>query len=127
MPGIVLTFPILAGKVEAWRRFCQEMAGSRAIPYEASRRRLGITCERMALVETPFGAAAVTSFEAHNIGQTLTKIITSDLPFDGWYREQVEELYGVNLTRYAQFAQPAPAALPQELLFDWKQPDHRDN
>ena len=29
MSGIVLTFPILAGKVEAWRRFCQELSGSR--------------------------------------------------------------------------------------------------
>ena len=49
MPGIVLTFPILPGKVEAWRRFCQELAGSRSTLYEASRRRLGITRERMAL------------------------------------------------------------------------------
>ena len=56
VPGIVLTFPILAGKVEAWRRFCQELAGSRSILYEASRRRLGITCEQMALLETAFGA-----------------------------------------------------------------------
>ena len=50
MPGIILTFPIVAGKVEAWRRFCQELSGSRRQMYEASRQRLGITCERMALV-----------------------------------------------------------------------------
>ena len=56
MPGVVLTFPILGGKAEAWRRFCQEMAGSRASLYEASRRRLGITRERMVLVESAFGA-----------------------------------------------------------------------
>ena len=43
MSGIVLTFPILAGKVEAWRRFCQEISGSRRQMYEASRQRLGIT------------------------------------------------------------------------------------
>lgn len=119
MPGIVLTFPILAGKAEAWRRFCQEMAGWRLPMYEASRRQLGITCERMALVETPFGAAAVTTLETPNIGRTLAQIMTSDLPFDCWYRERLEELHGVNLTRYQQFAQPAPAAQPQELLFEW--------
>jgi hypothetical protein len=119
MPGIVMTFPIVAGKVEAWRRFCQEMSGSRSITYEASRRRLGITSERLALVDTPFGSAAVTTVESLDIVRTLTGIITSALPFDRWYRERVEELSGVNLTRYEQFAQPAPATQPQELLFEW--------
>jgi hypothetical protein len=123
MPGIVLTFPILPGKVEAWRRFCQEMAGSRLTQYEASRRRLGITCERMALVENGFGAAAVTTLEAEDIGQALGQIIASDLPFDNWYRERLAALHGVNLTRYEQFAQPEPPALPQELLFEWSMPD----
>ncbi len=122
MPGIVLTFRILPGKVEAWRRFCQEMAGSRSTLYEASRRRLGITRERMALVENAFGAAAVTTFEAQNIGLALGQIISSNLPFDDWYRQQLDELHGVNLTRYEQFAQPAPASQPQELLFEWKVP-----
>ena len=119
MPGIVMTFPILAGKVEAWRRFCQEIAGSRSIPYEASRRRLGITRERLALVETPFGSAAVTTLESPDISWTLNEIMASDRPFDRWYRARLEELHGVNLTGYEQFAQPAPAAQPQELLFEW--------
>ncbi len=122
MPGIVLTFPILPGKVEAWRCFCQEMAGSRSIPYEASRRRLGITRERMALVENGFGAATVTTFEAQNIGQALGQIISSNLPFDSWYRERLEELHGVKLTRYQQFAQPDLPARPQEMLFEWSVP-----
>ena len=43
MAGIILTFPIVAGKVEAWRRFCQELSGSRRQMYESSRQRLGIT------------------------------------------------------------------------------------
>jgi hypothetical protein len=122
MPGIVLTFPILPGKAEAWRRFCQEMAGSRSIQYEASRRRLGIKCERMALVENGFGAAAVTTFEAENVGQALGQIITSDLPFDCWYRERLDELHGVNLTRYEQFAQPVAPGQSQEVLFEWSVP-----
>ncbi len=123
MPGIVLTFPILPGKVEAWRRFCQEMVGSRSTLYEASRRRLGITRERMALAENSFGAAAVTTLEAPNIGRALGQIISSNLPFDLWYRERLEELHGVNLTRYQQFAEPEPPALPRELLFEWSMPD----
>ena len=119
MPGIVLTFPILAGKTEAWRRFCQEMAGWRKPMYEASRRRLGITHEEMALMATPFGSKSVTTLEADDIDQTLSQIMTSELPFESWYRDRLAELHGASLTTYAQFAQPAQTAQAQELLFEW--------
>ena len=120
MSGIVLTFPILDGKVEAWRRFCQELSGSRQKPFEASRQRLGITRERLALVETAFGATAVTTFEAPDVAQALGQIIVSELPFDVWYRDKLQELHGVNLSGYEQFAQPTPLPPNQELLFEWK-------
>jgi hypothetical protein len=119
MSGIVLTFPILAGKVEAWRRFCQELSGSRRKMYEASRQRLGITCERLTLVETTFGSAAVTTLEAPDVAQALGQIITSVLPFDVWYRERLQELHGVNLAGYEQFSQPTPTLHNQEVLFEW--------
>ena len=119
MTGIVLTFPILADKVEAWRRFCQEISGSRLQMYLSSRRRLGITHEQMALVETAFGATSVTSLEANDVGQALCQIITSNLPFDRWYRERMQELHGINLTGYEQFVQPEQPLQNQELLFEW--------
>jgi hypothetical protein len=119
MSGIVLTFPILAGKVEAWRRFCQELADSRRQPYVASRKRLAITRERMALVETAYGSTAVTTLEASDIDRTLGAIIASDLPFDVWYREQLLEIHGINLAGYGQFTQPTPLPLNQEVHFEW--------
>lgn len=119
MSGIVLTFPILNGKVEAWRRFCQELRGFRREPYEVSRQRLGITRERLALVETAFGATAVTTLEAPDVAQALGQIIASVLPFDVWYREKLQELHGVNLAGYEQYAQPNPLPPDQELLFEW--------
>jgi hypothetical protein len=119
MSGIVLTFPILSGKVEAWRRFCQELSGSRRLPYEASRQRLGITCERLALVDTAFGATAVTTLEAPDVAQALGQIIASDLPFDVWYRERLQELHGVNLAGYEQFTQRTPLPQGQEVHFEW--------
>lgn len=119
MSGIVLTFPIKPGKVEAWRRFCQELSGSRLQTYEASRRRLGVTRERMSLVDTAFGAEAVTTFEAADVAGAFGQIVASDLPFDRWYRERIQELYGINLSGYEQYAQPAPPADGQEMLFEW--------
>jgi hypothetical protein len=105
--------------VEAWRRFCQELSGFRRELYEASRQRLGITRERLALVETTFGATAVNTFEAPDVAQALGQIIISELPFDVWYREKLQELHGVNLAGYEQFAQPTPLPPNQELLFEW--------
>jgi hypothetical protein len=109
----------MTGKVEAWRRFCQEISGSRQLMYITSRRRLGITHERLALVETTYGATAVTTMEALDISRALGMIITSDLPFDRWYRERLQELHGINLYTFEKFVQPAPPMLEQELLFEW--------
>jgi hypothetical protein len=119
MSGIVLTFPILAGKVEAWQRFCQELSGFRRKPYEASRQRLGITRERLALVDTAFGATAVTTLESPDVAQALGQIIASELPFDVWYRGRLQELHGINLAGYEQFAQPTPLPLNQDVHFEW--------
>jgi hypothetical protein len=119
MSGIVMSNPIAPGKVEAWRRFCQELAGARRQTYEASRRRLGITRERMALVETPSGSAAVTTIDARDVGQALGQIMTSDLPFDRWYRERIQELQGVNQASYDQLIERPPLPQDQELLFEW--------
>jgi hypothetical protein len=119
MPGIILTFPIVAGKVEAWRRFCQELSGSRRQMYEASRQRMGITRERLALVETAFGSAAVTTLEAPNVDGALGQIIASTFPFDCWYRAQVQKLHGINLAGYEQFSLSTPSPDNQEVLFEW--------
>jgi cell wall assembly regulator SMI1 len=75
MPGIILAFPIVAGKVIAWRRFCQELAGSQRQMYETSRHRLGITREWLTLVETAIGSAAITTLEAPDVDRTLGQII----------------------------------------------------
>jgi hypothetical protein len=122
MSGIVLSVPIMAGKVEAWRRLCQELSVSRLLMYEASRRLQGITHERLALVETAYGAAAVTTLEAQNIGLALGGLLASDSPFDSWYREQLQQLHGVSLARYEQYAMPIPHPPKQELLFVWTSP-----
>jgi hypothetical protein len=122
MAGLVLTLPIAAGKVEAWRRFCQELSGSRRQQYEASRRRLAITAERLSLIETPMGSASVTTLEASDVGLALARMIGSNLPFETWYRERLQDLHGINLTHYEDFAVPTPPAHTQELLFEWVLP-----
>jgi len=119
MSGIVLTFPILASKVEAWRRFCQELSGSRRKLYEASRRRLGITYERLALIENAYGATSVTTIEAPDVDGALGQIIASMIPFDVWYRDKLQKLHGINLDGYELIKKQNPVPNNQELLFEW--------
>jgi len=127
LSGIVLTFPILPGKVEAWRRFCQELAGSRKMQYESSRQRLGITRESMALMETSFGATAVMTLEAVDMARVLKLLIVSDHSFDVWYRTRLNELHGVNLAGYHELTQPMPVTRNLEVQFEWRStPDTED-
>ena len=119
MPGVVFTFPIVAGKVEAWRRFCQEMSGTRLPMYEASRRRLGITRERLALMDTAFESTAVTLLEADDVALAVGQLIYSELPFDRWYREQLKELHGIDLAGYDRSWQRPARTQNEELLFEW--------
>jgi len=119
MSGVVMSNPIRPGKVEAWRRFCQELGSSRRQSFEESRRRLGITRERLGVVETPFGCAAVTAIDALDLGEALGEIMTSDLAFDRWYRERIQELQGVNQASYDLLSERPPLSQDQKLLFEW--------
>ncbi len=124
--GIVLSFPILAGKVEAWRRFVQELSGSRRKQYENSRQQLGITRERMSLKETPYGATSITTLEAPDIAQALGNLIASTRSFDTWYRQRLRELHGVDLSGYEQYSQPWPLPQDQQVYFEWELQDAVD-
>ncbi len=82
--------------------------------HAASRRRLGITTERAYLQQTPQGEFAVVYIEALDIGQVMQSFSTSQEPFDIWFREQVLDVHGWDMT------QPPPGPLP-ELVIDWQQ------
>jgi len=120
MSGIVLTFPIVTGKVEAWRRFCQELSGLSAKDVRSIAPALGITRERLVLVETAFGSTAVDHPGSPQHGPGAGSDHHFGSPFDVWYRERLQELHGVNLAGYEKFSQPTPTPHNQELLFEWR-------
>lgn len=133
MASIILTLPILAGKVHVWHRFVHEIAVKHKAAHAAARLRQGVTRERVALLETPYGATSVTTFEADDVNQALNDMLTSPVPFDHWYRTQVEVSHGITLAeavstygfvkRYEQFFQPVDLSDHQQLLFEWISPE----
>ena len=73
------------------------MQGSRRADYEASRRRLGIFAERTWLSATAQGEQAIIVIDVENPAQLLRELITSEAPFDTWFRQQLLNLNGVDL------------------------------
>lgn len=110
---VIIIAPILPGKAETWRRFLQELSGSRRAEYEASRHRLGIRAERVWISETRQRAVGILLIEAEHLERTFAALASSTHAFDGWFREQLLSLQGFDLTR------PNLAYLP-DLVFAWQ-------
>ncbi|GAC1347013.1 MAG: hypothetical protein NVSMB27_11610 [Ktedonobacteraceae bacterium] len=104
--------PILPGKQEDWRRFCQELLGSRRSEYEESQRRLGITRVLAWLTHMSSGEMVIVYLEAEGPERVIPQLAASDLPFDRWFRRQLLELHGLDMT------QPT-CVPPNELIFVW--------
>jgi len=115
MDSVILAAPLLPDKAEAWRRFCQEMMGRRRQEYERSRRRLNIRREAAWLVSTLHGEMAVITITAPDPEATLAKLATSRLPFDRWFRRNIREIHGLDLSRPLDNA-------PDEAIFRWNCP-----
>jgi len=113
MPPIAFALPVLPGKADAGRRFAQEVLGSRRAEFEESERRLGITRESWHLQTGPQGDMVLIYFEAADPARALEEFGKSQTPFDRWFKQQVQELSGVDI------GQPAPGP-PSEMVFDWQ-------
>lgn len=110
---VIFAAPILPGKSEVWRRFLQEIMETHRAEYEESRRRLGVSGERVWIAETVNGAVAVIAVVAARPEQVLARLASSDLPFDRWYREQLLALQGFDMARPLSRASP-------ELVLEWQ-------
>lgn len=113
MAKIAFATPILPGKLETWRRFNQESLGARLAAHEASRRRLSITRELAWLQQTPEGEIAIVYLEVEDLERAFQGLGASADPYDVWFRQQVLDIHGLDLT------QP-PEGPPPELAFEWQ-------
>jgi hypothetical protein len=112
MPIFNGAFPILPGKVHAARAFAKETMGGRRSGYEESQKRGGITRETWSIQETPDGNALVLVwFECPDPEKSFTELAHDSSDFAVWFRGQVMEISGVDLTQ-------APESGP-EVILDW--------
>jgi hypothetical protein len=111
MRATAIAAPIVAGKTEDWREFCEEIHRVHRHAYEESRRHAGITREIFRLQRTAQGDIAIMYIEAEDPQEAFREIGRSDRPFDRWFREWILECHGLDLTH---------SALIPEDVFDWR-------
>ncbi len=115
----LFVWQVSADQEEPWRRFLQELSGSRFEEYAKSRRRLGILAESVWFAPKPTGGgAAVVLLEAEDPERALRELVAeltaSETSFNSWLRREMQELFGWD------FAQ-LPRAARGELLFAWRE------
>ncbi len=96
---IAFAVPILPGKTDAWKQFAQEMGGPRVKEFAQSRARIGVVVERSYLELNPKGDMAVVFIEGNNLKNFFHILGASQDPFDVWFRAQVLNIHGVDLSK----------------------------
>lgn len=119
MTTLTLILPLLPGKQEAWRQFCQALQGSRCREYEAWREQMGIAQEEVWLSQTSQGDLVRSHLHREHPEQVLADLATSDRPFDRWLQQRLLDLQGLDLVQLA-------SASAHELIFAWQPEPFRE-
>jgi hypothetical protein len=115
MAAFAFSLPILLGQEEAVRRIGELVSGSGALreEYEESRRKLGISEEKVWMQRTPIGQNDDRILGDGGSQRTLREIADSQDKFVKQFRELIlSTAPGLDLSK--------EAPLPNELLFSWQ-------
>ena len=99
MSGFAFSIPIVRGKEELDRKTFDEMLGARREEYEAALRQAGITRQAIWHQETPDGTVAVVYVEGDDPAAGIAQFGSSDEPLNTWFREQMKEVHGVDISQ----------------------------
>ena len=111
----LFAWQVSADQEEPWRRFLQELSGSRHEEYAESRRRRNISAESVWFAPKPSGGGiAIACLEAEDLERALRELAESEGPFDTWFETQVRKLFGCDLARL-------PRVASGERLFAWRE------
>jgi hypothetical protein len=115
MTSVAFTLPILPGQEEIVRRMGEAISGSGELreQYEESRKRLGISEEKVWVQKTPIGQAIIVYWETEDPQRTLRQMADAQDEFDKQFRELIE-----SAAPAIDLAKDNP--LSNELLFQWQ-------
>ena len=107
--GVILA-PILEGKLEAWKAWIGELAGSQKEALADFNRRYGLTRHAAWLTETPSGPFVIALHEGPGSDELMPKLGPSQIAFDISFKEHLKEIHGMDVT------QPPPGPMPELYL-----------
>ena len=103
---VCFVWPVAAGKEEEWRRFLQELGGSRSADFGRMRSRLGIVAVGVWLQRTGRGEVAVVRVRAEDPLGAASMLAGSEEGFERWLKRKVKEFHGVDVARAGARAVP---------------------
>jgi hypothetical protein len=115
MAATLYALPIPSERADAVRSFAAVLLGPRRAAFERSWREKRITRETAWLQPMGDHSLVLVYLEAEDIARAFQQLATSQTPFDRWYRQQVLEIYGVDLTE-------AGSGPLSQLVADWAAP-----
>jgi hypothetical protein len=107
---IAFIAPILPGKTDASKKFVDELNGARKQEFDESRKKMNVR-ERDFLQKSPQGDVIIVTLTGENPESALKEFAQGQDEFTRWFIQQVNEIYGFNLSETTK--QPFP-----ELLMD---------
>ena len=115
MTAFAFALPILPGQEDVVRRIGEAVSGSGELreEYAESRRRLGISEEKMWIQRTPIGQAIIVYWETEDPQHTLRAMADSQDEFDKRFRQLIQ-----TSAPAIDFGQKQP--ISNELLFEWQ-------
>jgi hypothetical protein len=117
MAKVGFAVPILLGKEDLATKQSIEEIRRRMAEYEESRRRAGITMERVYLQRNPDGSNLFVVYveAAGGISDVIGTFATSGSDFDQWFLDVNQEISGID------FRQPSPGGGPEQVA-SWEDP-----
>ena len=96
---VTLALPIVSGQSEAYRRFVQELQGSRRDDFVAAWRRWGIVDLTLWLAPGRTGDVALARLTlATELVDVEARLAAANGPFDQWFTARIRDLHGVDLS-----------------------------
>jgi hypothetical protein len=116
MAVVAFALPVLPGQEDLVRSIGEAVSGSGELreEYEASRKMLGISEEKVWLQRTPIGQSIIVYWETEDPQRTLREMANSQDEADKKFRQIVE-----NAAPAIDLSKENP--LSNELLFEWQQ------
>jgi hypothetical protein len=98
MSEFMFTIPIVPGKEGLDRETLDTMVGSRRDEFEAALREAGLSRQMVWHQQTPDGTVAVVYLEGDDAAAGMQQFSSSDAPFNTWFRDQMKEVHGVDIS-----------------------------